>query len=412
MPGLCKHGPLRVGIEVLVKRVLLVLVALMVAGLGWQVVQRVTSDSATAITGNGVQATPVEVGPVQRRPITLRRTFSGTLEAPAEFVVAPKVGGRVVRIAADLGDPVQQNSVVAELDDEEFVLAVAQAEADLAVAQANRQEAVFALELASRALRRIETLRQQGVASETEFDAAKSDDLAKRTQLDVATAQVTRAEAALQVAKVRLSYTKVRATWSGGHDAGVVASRFVNEGDTVGANAPLLSVVQLDPMNGIVFVAERDYTRLQVGQLAELATDGFPGETFAGVVQRIAPVFRQSTRQARVELTVDNTDGRLKPGMFIRATIELDHVANATVVPFAALTTRDEQAGVFQVQPDGDTVRWVAVTPGIREGDWLEVTNAELSGHVVTLGQQLCNDGGPISIPDWAAEQKSGQPLP
>ncbi|MDX1527884.1 MAG: biotin/lipoyl-binding protein, partial [Gammaproteobacteria bacterium] len=79
--------------------------------------------------GGKVHAVPVEVAAVGRGPIERKRAFTGTLEARAEFVVAPKVGGRIEEIAVDLADTVNRGQLVARLDDDEFVQTVAQVEA-------------------------------------------------------------------------------------------------------------------------------------------------------------------------------------------------------------------------------------------------------------------------------------------
>ncbi|MHC4487308.1 MAG: efflux RND transporter periplasmic adaptor subunit, partial [Planctomycetota bacterium] len=190
----------------------------------------------------GPRSAPVEVAQIQRGPITLQRTFSGALEATAEFVVAPKVSGRVERLEVDLADTVKRGQILAELDNDEYLQAVVQAQAELEVAKANRMEAGSALEIATRGFRRNEKLRQTGVASESQFDAAKADQLAKQAQLEVARAQVTRAQASLETAKIRLGYTKVSADWTDGDKQRVVAERYVDEGETVSANTPLLAI--------------------------------------------------------------------------------------------------------------------------------------------------------------------------
>ncbi|MCK5484903.1 MAG: efflux RND transporter periplasmic adaptor subunit, partial [Desulfobacterales bacterium] len=223
--------------------------------------------------------------------------------------------------------------------------------------------------------------------------------LAKQAQLEVAAAQVTKAKSSLKTANIRLGYTKVTAGWSGGDENRVVAERYVDEGQTVAANEPLLSIVQLHPIVGVVFVNERDYAHLKPGQLVSLTTDAYPGEQFPGRIDRIAPVFRKSTRQARIEMTIDNPQHRLKPGLFIRATVVLARVPEATIVPEQALTIRDDRSGVFIVSEDGRSVAWHEVKVGIREGNRVQVEGEGLSGLVVTLGQQLVNDGTPITVP-------------
>jgi RND family efflux transporter MFP subunit len=331
----------------------------------------------------------------------LRRTFSGTLEPTAEFKVAPKVGGHILRLDVDLGDSVESGQVVAELEADEFVQAVAQAAADLEVAKANRVEATNALEIANRELKRIDTLRSRGVASVSQLDTATAEVLSKESRLEVARAQVTRAEASLETARIRLGYTQVRAEWAPGGQR-VVAERLVDAGETVSANTPLLTIVELDPITGVLFVSERDYGRLQFGQIVTLATDAYAGKTFSGRIERIAPVFREATRQARVEVTIPNPRNELKPGMFVRATVVLERIAQATIVPEAALTVRGGVTGVFVVQEGGRSVAWRKVTVGIRDGGRVQVSGDGLTGRVVTLGQQLLDEGSAILIPGEA----------
>ncbi|MCG3111392.1 MAG: efflux RND transporter periplasmic adaptor subunit [Candidatus Manganitrophus sp. SB1] len=378
-------------------------------GFAWTAFSRMQDGADPKAARRDTPPAPVEVAPIEQGPIVLRRTFSGTLEALAEFVVAPKVSGRVEGLAVDLADTVRRGQVVAELDDDEHLQAVAQARADLAVAKANLAEAESGLDIALRELQRIETLLERGVASESQRDTAKINQLAKQAQLDVAEAQLTRAESSLETANIRLRYTKITADWSGGDDRRVVAERYVDEGQTVSANAPLLLIVELDPLTGVIFVTEKDYARLRVGQTASLMTDAYPGEPFEGRIARIAPVFREATRQARVEMKIENAKRRLKPGMFIRATIVLDRVPETTIVPEQALTTRGDRTGVFVVNEADRTVAWREVTVGIREGGRVQVEGEGLSGRVVTLGQQLVDDGSRVTIP---AEQGEAASLP
>ncbi len=375
------------------------------AGLGLVIFSQFLDWIGSSKSGKASRAVPVEVAQIQRGPIASQRTFSGELEALAEFVVAPKVSGRVERVLVDIADTVERGQVVAELDNDEYVQAVAQAEADLLVARANLSEAKSALEIAKREFKRTESLLERGIASDSEFDAARQDQLAKQAQLEVAAAQVTKAESSLETANIRLGYTKVTAGWTGGDENRIVAERYVDEGQTVAANESLLSIVELDPIVGVVFVNERDYAHLKPGQLVSLTTDAYPGEQYTGHIDRIAPVFRKSTRQARIEMTIDNPQHRLKPGLFIRATVVLAQVVEATIVPEQALTIRDDRSGVFIVSEDGRSVTWHEVKVGIREGNRVQVEGEGLSGLVVTLGQQLVNDGSLVAIP--AEENKT-----
>ncbi len=343
-------------------------------------------------------AVPVEIADIERGPIEYRRTFTGTLEPKAEFVVAPKVSGRVERLDVDLADTVARDQRVAKLDDDEYVQSVAQAEAEVAVAKANQAEAESLLQIAKRELQRVEKLSARGVASESQRDAVKGDQFAKQARVDVTRAEVTRAQAMLESARIRLGYTDVSAGWQGGNEQRVVAERYVDEGETVAANAPLLRIVEMNPITAVFSVTERDYTLLGSGQAVTLRTDAHPGEVFEGRITRIAPVFRESSRQARVEVGIENAQLRLKPGMFVRATVVLDRVKEATIVPEQALVRRDGRDGVFVVTQDGQSVSWREVEVGFRQDGRVQVTGDGLNTQVVTLGQQLLDDNSAVSV--------------
>ncbi|HSH28443.1 MAG TPA: efflux RND transporter periplasmic adaptor subunit [Thiohalobacter sp.] len=385
------------------RRIVLILILLAAAWLAWALAQRLLQDGETTVGGRGERGpVPVEVAAIEQGPIALRRSFTGSLDANADFMVAPKIEGRIEAISVYLGDRVSRGEVVARLDAAEQRQAVAQAEAELAVARANQAEARSQLALAERELKRLEQLRQRGIGSESELDVARAGREARQAQVEVARAQISRAEAALAMARIRLGYTRVTADWSGGSETREVAERFLDEGETVAANAPLLRIVELDPLIAVFHVPERDYARLQRGQRADLYTDAYPGEVFGGEIARIAPVFRANARQARVELRIDNPGHRLKPGMFARIDLVLERVEKAVIVPEAALVRRDGGDGVFRVTADGQAVAWVPVQPDIREAGRVQVEGLIANGSVVVLGQQLLKDGASIRVADDA----------
>ena len=375
------------------------MLVLVVAGvLVWIGNDRVQDLAKKPARRGATGAVPVEVAVIERGPIEHRRTFTGTLDPKAEFVVAPKVSGRVEQLHVDLADTVRRGQLVAKLDDDEYVQSVAQAEADFLVAKANLAEAESLLNIAERELKRVEKLRERGVASESQRDTAKADQLAKQAHVAVTGAQVTRAAASLEAARIRLGYSKITAGWRGGNDQRVVAERYVDEGETVAANAPLLRIVEMNPITAVFFVTERDYALLRTGQMVTLRIDAHPDAAFEGRIARIAPVFRESTRQAQVEVDVDNAELRLKPGMFVRVTVVLDRVEDAIIVPEQALVRRDGRDGVFVVAGDGQTVAWREVEVGFRQGGRVQVTGDGLNTQVVTLGQQLLEDSSAVSV--------------
>jgi len=384
------------------KSLVFMLVILMALGLlSWQVYQRlgeVMADKPKR-SHNKNMVVPVQVAPIERGSIALERVFSGTLEAHAEFVVAPKVSGRLVRLNVDLADPIKRGQAIAEMDNAEYVQAVAQAEADLAVAKANLAEARSLLRIAERELKRIEQLNQRGATSASQRDSATAEKLAKAAHVQVTRAQIARAEAALETARIRLGYTQVIADWHGGAEQRVVAERYVDEGETVAAQTPLLRIVELDPISAIIHVTEVDYAALKPGLKVSLSTDAYAQQQFIGHIERISPVFQTNSRQARVEVRIANPEQQLKPGMFVRANVTLKTVENTTLIPLQALTRRKNQEGVFVLAAKQESVVWREVQRGIQQGERLQAIGEGLQGHVVILGQQLLKEGTKVILP-------------
>jgi RND family efflux transporter MFP subunit len=354
---------------------------------------------------DGQQAVAVETGAVTRANIADYAQYTGTLQPGTQFVLAPKTSGRLRSLLVDIGDPVQRGQVIARLDDEEFVQNVAEQQAALDVAEAQLQDARAQRAVRERSYDRIADLRSRGLASESEYDLARSEFDAADARVRVALAQRAQREAALRAAEVRLSYATVRAEWGGeGEGARFVGERFVDEGANLSANEPIISVIDLDALRAITFITDRDLARLRIGQPVEVRSDALPGRTFEGRVQRIAPLLREDTRQARVEISVPNPDRRLNPGFFVRLEIEIEQLENALVVPEDALTRLDGQRGVFvvgdQTENGWPVVHWVPVTVGVRSDGFAQILEPEIWGRVVTLGQHRLSDGARIRVPE------------
>jgi RND family efflux transporter MFP subunit len=139
-----------------------------------------------------------------------------------------------------------------------------------------------------------------------------------------------------------------------------------------------------------------------------VTTDAYPGQVFAGRIVRVAPLLKETSREARVEVEIPNPEGLLKPGMFVRAQIEFDRHDNATVVPTNALARREDRQGVFLADLTEKKARFVPVTVGIRSGDEAEITAPPLAGMVVTLGQHLLTDGSAIVVGEAASAPPAG----
>lgn len=392
------------------KKALITLILLAAAGVTvWQFRTRFASSGGP----EGARPRPavaVETAPIRRTTISDLDRFAGSLQPRSYFVVAPKIAGRLRQLYVDIGDTVKPGQLIAVLDAEEYLQAIEQARAELAVAQANLEQARSLRTVALREFERIRTLKTKDVSSESELDTKQAQYEASDAAYKVALAQIEQRNAALKVAEIRLSYTRIEASWRNGSETRYVGERFADEGAMLMANSPIVSIIDLASLKAVVHVTERDYSGIKRGQEATLETDALPGMVFKGTIARIAPLLKESSREARVEIEVPNPDLLMKPGMFVRVQITFETRAGVIVVPTAALAKRGGRTGVFLADAQARKARFIPAEIGISTPELTEILRPELDGEVITLGHHLLEDGSDIVLPQTPADTPAPKP--
>lgn len=345
-------------------------------------------------------AIAVDVAAVATKTLREVRMFTGSLAAKTEVIVAPNVGGRLEQLFVDLGDAVRRHQLLAVLDSTEYLHEVEQARAERKLAVANLAAAESERDLAWKEWERARRLYDQGIVSQAEEDEAEAKARMAEARHQLAQAQVEQKTAALKTAEVRLSYTRIPADWEGGAEERFVAERYAEPGNLLRATDPIVSLVEVDVLRAVIHVPQTDSGRIRIGQQVAVTTESWPGLTFPGTVTRVAPVLQEASRTVRVEVEVPNPDRRLKPGMFIRAEIDLGRREDVTVVPTAALTRRNGRQGIFVVDRTRGVARFVPVELGLEVGDEVEIVRPPLEGTVVTLGHHLLEEEAPIRLPE------------
>jgi len=395
------------------KTTLILVAGLAVLLFGWQVISRIIKASQGGGSPRGPAPVAVEIQPITSSTIQNIGNFTGSVIPKSQFMISPKISGKLTQLYVNIGDQVIQGQLVAQLDDEEYRQQVIQAEADLQVAKANLEEARSTLEVAERELERVKQLHARGISADSELDAARGAFTSQEARVKVAQAQVANREAAYNAAQLRLSYTRIRATWEGGGNHRVVGERFVDQGGLLTVNAPILSILEIDPLIAVIHVSDKDYFKVQVGQKARISTDAVAGETVEGHIARIAPLLQETSREARIEIEFANPREIFKPGMFINARIEFEVHTDATVVPVSSIVRRNEREGVFIADVDNEKALFVPVTVGIVSGDLAEILEPNpLEGQVVVLGQHLLIPDSPIILSGEGPEGNSPEMKP
>jgi len=251
-----------------------------------------------------VNAVPVEVATASLNPVNASYNGTATLVTDHEAQVASKTSGVLVKLLVEEGSIVHEGQLLAELDDSTPVAAVAQAEA-----QMHKADATFAY---------AEQSIQKQLISKREYDQANFDMQTQR--------------AALQTAKLQLAYTRIMAPVSG-----VVAERSVKLGNLVQVNQSLFRIVNMDTLQAVLNVPERQLGILKAGQTVALEADALPGQKFAGNILRIAPVVDPASGTFRVTCEFRDKSRTLKPGMFGRIDIVYDHRDEGLTIPRSAL---------------------------------------------------------------------------
>ena len=381
------------------KTVLLFVSALAVLLFGWQVITRIIKASAGGGGPRGPAPVAVEIQPVGQSTIQNIGNFTGTVIPKSQYVLSPKISGKLTRLYVNIGDRVSRGQLVAQLDDEEYQQQAIQAEADLQVTKANLEESRSSMEVGERELERVKQLHARGISADSELDAAKGTFASQEARFKVAQAQVANKEAAYNAAQLRLSYTRIRATWEGGGGYRVVGERFVDEGALLAVNTPVISILEIDPLIAVIHVSDKDYFKVKVGQSARITTDAVAGETVEGRIARIAPLLQETSREARIEIEFNNPSQVFKPGMFINSSIEFESHSDATVVPVSSIVTRNDREGVFIADVVNKKALFVPVTVGIISGDMAEILEPNpLEGQIIVLGQHLLVPDSPILI--------------
>ncbi|QKW57103.1 efflux RND transporter periplasmic adaptor subunit [Stenotrophomonas sp. NA06056] len=310
-----------------------------------------------------VEAVPVEVAVASRRAVAASYTGTAALEPRAESQVVAKTSGVALAVLVEEGQRVNAGQPLVRLDPDRARLAVAQSEAQMRKLENDYQ-------------------RAQKLVAQQLVSAASVDQL--RYDLENIRAQY-------RLATLELSYTTVVAPISG-----VIASRSIKTGNFVQINTPIFRIVDNSRLEATLNVPERELATLRAGQPVTLSADALPGQTFTGVVDRIAPVVDSGSGTFRVVSAFDGGAQSLQPGMFGRIRIDYDQRADALVVPRLALLDDGEPA-VFRVR-EGKVAR-VPVKLGYAEGPWVEIREGLTAGdQIVTAGKVALRDGTAVQV--------------
>ena len=364
---------------------LVVLIGLVV----WVIHHRLTSQAAqpsfAALMGGPL---PVSVDKVSTADVPVVVDALGTVTPLSTVTVRPQVTGPIVRIAFKEGQMIEKGGLLAQVDPRPY-----QAALDQAIAQLGRDQAALA-GARTDLVRYKQLLAQNSVAQQT-----YSDELATVHQNEAA---VEADKAAIETARLNLSYTRITSPVSG-----LVGLRQVDLGNLVQQNqtTPIVTVTQMQPMSVLFTVPENDLSQIleRAGGERKLAVEAWDQRSqhliATGTLASVDNQINISTGTLQLRALFDNSDSKLFPNEFVNVKLVLDTLKNQIVVPGAAVQNGPSSNFVYVVKPD-HTVSMRAVMTGPTDGNDIAILKGLTRGEtVVTDGADQLRDGAKVLLP-------------
>jgi RND family efflux transporter MFP subunit len=331
---------------------------------------------------------PPKVSVTKPERKTVRRTIKRpgyNIEAYQTAPLYAKIPGYIRKWNVDIGDPVRKGQVLAELWVPEMEVEVRQKAAAVNQADAEVGEARAALlraqaeydRMKSQSERMAGLQRSGGVVNAEIVDEARFGFNAANAAVVKARADIKTAEARLEVARearnyaqTLLDYAKVPAPFDG-----VVTHRNINDGDFVqpatgSKGKPLFVVDQVDPVRVFANVPEEEAVWVSPGAKASVRSPNLPGLERKGKVTRTARALDPVNRTLRTEIDLENPDKTLLPGMYVDATIVVEHLDVWTLPPSAVVS---EEGQTFCYRVEGDKAVRTPLRLGLRGDGLVEV---------------------------------------
>ena len=308
---------------------------------------------------------PVNVAIADQGEIASCLEFDSVLETESAVKVFPESIGLVVDVLAEVGDPVEHNQVIAQLENEEQ--------------QVNLREALSRYKHLQSKFERTQDLYDRNLINQQEYDTEVFD--------------LEQAEIAYERARLRLEDTIVRAPVSG-----VISERSTQVGERVTESSPLFSLLNTDDLFAMVNVPGQHAPSIRPGLNASIESEIIEGVSYPAQVKLVSPAINSTSGTMGVKVSV-NTDHSMPiyPGMFVSVKIILDTKEGVVLVPKSAIVHEGERTFIFKVEESiaqkqpfefgYSNEKYVESLGGIESGD-----------SIIVLGHSALKDGAKVNV--------------
>ena len=311
---------------------------------------------------------------VESRDIRFVVNAAGDIGPADQVSVRPEVNGRIAELPVDIGDKVPKNSLLCRLDDKDLQVERSQKLTEVDGAR-------FTLQKISRSFERSKQLFKERLISQEVYEDT-------RTEFDLASNALERAESALHIIDQNITKTKIMAPFDC-----TVLTRPVSVGQAVSGSAgfnsgtEIITIANLNEMVVMAHINQADVTRLKQGQNVDVAIESVPGLVMPGILDRISPqaVIKNGIKGFATRVTIKEIDPRVRPGMTAIVGIPIASAENVLAVPLAAVFTEQGERFVFVKNEDKFEKR--SVTIGVSDYSYAEVQKGLQGGETVSLEQ-------------------------
>lgn len=347
-----------------------------------------------------VRMTTVTTGLIES---LVSNTRSGTVKACQRSRLSLAQGGQVSKLYVDQGDQVESGALLLELWNDDLKAALAQADAQVRMAELNKASACRQAEADQREARRQRELHNRNLASAEQLDRAETSAEITRLSCQQNEAQVMQAKANVAVQKARLAQTQLTAPF-----AGIVAEVNGEVGEYATPSPPGVATPPAIDLiaDGCLYVRapidEVDAAAIRTGMPARVSLDAFRDQSFNGIVTRIAPYVQDSEKQARtvdvdVRLQDMPDDVHLLVGYSADIEVIIEAADNKLRVPSEALLEGNK---VLTLSDDGQTLKKQTLELGLSNWTWSEVRSGLSDGQQVltSLENPAAVDGARVKV--------------
>lgn len=346
-----------------------------------------TADNqAAAGMGGGMPPAMVTVAEVQLADTTQYATYPARARGAREVAIRAQVGGILQQRHYAEGEYVEQGQTLFQIDPEPYQLALNNAEAALATANANQAQA-------EREWQRVADLFANNAASGREYDAAKA-------AIESANAALLQAQAAVKDSERNLRYTRVEAPISG-----IAGIESLSVGNLLSTGAELTQLMQINPIHVHFAIPEHEASLLrnymqhhENGQYAQLTLANGNKYNEVGTINFIQTAVNPSTAQVALRAEFANPEQQLLPGQFLRVTVALQQFTDVALIERTAISQGQNGPQVFVIT-NGDTAKARPVTLGpVINGQQVILSGLNNGDQLVVNGHVALQDGAPVMI--------------